>query len=107
MLSLKRYEGESIQIGSDVLVKLVAIMPGRQARLGIVAPRDVRIARTEIVQVDDSLPATIKLALVEQALADSLRTQNHYAKLLNSYDGGARLTFETPQAWVSRPRRAA
>jgi hypothetical protein len=40
-------------------------------------------------------------------LADSLRPQNHYAKLLNSYDGGKRLTFESSQAWLSHRKRAA
>ena len=47
MLILSRRVGESITIGNDVVVKVVALS-GNQIRLGITAPRGVRVLREEI-----------------------------------------------------------
>ena len=47
MLILSRRVGESITIGNDVVVKVVALS-GNQIRLGITAPREVRVLREEI-----------------------------------------------------------
>jgi carbon storage regulator len=47
MLILSRREGESLTIGDDVVVTVVAIN-GNQIRLGIAAPREVRVLREEI-----------------------------------------------------------
>ena len=47
MLILTRKPGESLYIGDDVKVFIVEIK-GNQIRLGIEAPRDVRIYREEI-----------------------------------------------------------
>lgn len=41
---------------------------------------------------------------LRHALMESLRLQSHYAKLLNDYDGGKRLTFESVDAWLKRLR---
>lgn len=38
------------------------------------------------------------------ALAESLKLQSHYAKMLNVYDSGERLTFETVESWIERLR---
>lgn len=51
MLVLTRRRGEAIQIGSDVTVRLVRIGPGK-ARLGIDAPREIRILRAELVDAE-------------------------------------------------------
>lgn len=37
-----------------------------------------------------------------RALEESVRLQAHYARLLNSYDGGARVAFESAAAWLAR-----
>lgn len=37
-----------------------------------------------------------------KALEESLKLQAHYAKLLNDYDGGHRLIFNTKEAWMNR-----
>ena len=50
MLILSRRVGESITIGNDVVVKVVALS-GNQIRLGITAPRGVRVLREEIFNV--------------------------------------------------------
>ncbi|HEY2388637.1 MAG TPA: carbon storage regulator CsrA [Candidatus Binatia bacterium] len=47
MLVLTRKVGESIRIGSDVTVQVLAIRGG-QVRIGLTAPSDVRIFREEI-----------------------------------------------------------
>lgn len=47
---------------------------------------------------------TLKSAarILHYALAESLNLQSHYARLLNGYDGGSRLTFDSPQQWIDR-----
>lgn len=47
MLVLSRLPGESIVIGGLVLVQVVEVR-GDKVRLGIVAPRDVRVDREEV-----------------------------------------------------------
>jgi carbon storage regulator len=47
MLILSRRIGESITIGNDIVVKVVAVN-GNQIRLGITAPREVLVLREEI-----------------------------------------------------------
>jgi len=38
------------------------------------------------------------------ALEESLALQAHYATLLNMYDGGHRMIFETLESWIKRLR---
>ncbi|MBI3304564.1 MAG: carbon storage regulator CsrA [Deltaproteobacteria bacterium] len=47
MLVLTRRPGESITIGDDIIVTVVAASGG-QVRLGITAPRNVQVLREEI-----------------------------------------------------------
>lgn len=47
MLVLSRRAGESVTIGNDIVIKVVSVS-GNQIRLGIVAPREVRVLREEI-----------------------------------------------------------
>jgi carbon storage regulator len=47
MLILSRRVGECVTIGNDITVKVVSIS-GNQIRLGITAPREVRVLREEI-----------------------------------------------------------
>ena len=47
MLVLSRRAGESVTIGNDIVIKIVSVS-GNQIRLGIVAPREVRVLREEI-----------------------------------------------------------
>ncbi len=47
MLILKKEIGETLMIGDDIHVTVVEVN-GRQVRLGIGAPRDVSIHRSEI-----------------------------------------------------------
>ena len=48
MLILSRRAGESVTIGNDIKVKVVSVS-GNQVRLGIEAPREVRVLREEII----------------------------------------------------------
>jgi carbon storage regulator len=47
MLMLTRRAGEAILIGDDIWVTIVAV-DGAQVRVGVSAPKDVRIDREEI-----------------------------------------------------------
>jgi carbon storage regulator len=49
MLILGRRPGESVTIGEDVVITVVSVS-GNQVRLGITAPRQVRVLREEIYQ---------------------------------------------------------
>lgn len=49
MLVLTRMEGESILIGDDTRVTLLEIRGG-QIRIGIEAPRDVPVMRSELLE---------------------------------------------------------
>lgn len=47
MLVLTRKEGQRIRIGDDIWIELVSVV-GSAVRIGIEAPPDVNIVRTEI-----------------------------------------------------------
>ncbi len=49
MLVLARKVNESITIGDDVVIKVIGV-EGMQVRLGIDAPRNVRVLRQEIYE---------------------------------------------------------
>jgi carbon storage regulator len=52
MLVIGRREGDSVVIGPDVRVTLVRV-GGGTVRLGIEAPADVRIVRSELLEEDE------------------------------------------------------
>ena len=45
------------------------------------------------------------LAYVNKCLDKSVELQSHYARLLNEYDGGKRMTFRNGDAWMIRLRQ--
>lgn len=47
MLVLSRKPGESICIGDDIIITLVRVS-GSAARIGVTAPRNVKIVRSEL-----------------------------------------------------------
>lgn len=47
MLILSRRPGESITIGDDIVVTVVGVS-GNQIRLGVTAPREIRVLREEV-----------------------------------------------------------
>jgi carbon storage regulator len=60
MLILSRRPGESLTIGDEITVTVIGVS-GNQIRLGIVAPRDVRVLREEIcraIQEENRAAAT-------------------------------------------------
>ena len=42
------------------------------------------------------------MSKLKNALTESVKLQSHYAKLLNMHDGGKRISFESPEAWMAR-----
>jgi len=53
MLILTRRPGESIQVGEEIEISVLEIR-GNQVRLGINAPADVLVLRSELVQAKPS-----------------------------------------------------
>ena len=49
MLVLSRKKGESIHIGNDIEIKVIAV-EGDQIKLGIVAPKNISVHRSEIFE---------------------------------------------------------
>lgn len=45
-----------------------------------------------------------RVATLEKALSESLKLQSHYASLLNQWDGGHRIGFDSAEAWIRRLR---
>ena len=52
MLVLSRKDGEQILVGDDVIIKVLSIAGGR-VRVGIEAPRNVPIRRSELTPSSD------------------------------------------------------
>ena len=48
MLILTRRPGEAIQIGEEVIVRVLSVN-GSQIRIGIEAPKETNIVRTELI----------------------------------------------------------
>ncbi|GAV21300.1 carbon storage regulator [Mariprofundus micogutta] len=53
MLILTRKKGEAIAIGDNIQIQVLNVKGG-QVRIGIDAPREVRVNREERVEVEDS-----------------------------------------------------
>ena len=51
MLVLSRRHGEEIHVGDNVVIKVLAVTHGR-VRVGIEAPRDVQVRRSELLAAD-------------------------------------------------------
>ena len=52
--------------------------------------------------VEESIKYSDKELLI--ALKESLKYQDHYAEILNAYDGGERRIFGSIDAWIKRLR---
>ena len=69
MLVLTRRVDEAVVIGKDVVVRVLGVEKNGQVRLGIEAPRDVRILREEL---RSEVSAVNRLALASGDLLDQL-----------------------------------
>jgi carbon storage regulator len=56
MLTLTRKRTESVIIGDGIIITLVDIGPGGKVRLGITAPKDVTILRSELLERQETRP---------------------------------------------------
>lgn len=55
MLILTRRIGETLLIGDDITIKVVGIN-GNQVRIGIDAPLDVQVLRSELLKESETAP---------------------------------------------------
>lgn len=60
MLILERFNGQSILVGNDIVVTIFNANCGR-ARVGIQAPKDIKILREELVEQGNEKGNTVKL----------------------------------------------
>ena len=58
MLVLSRKSMEQIQIGDNVVVTVLEIH-GNKVRIGISAPREIRVLRSELQQLPPELPSDL------------------------------------------------
>jgi len=52
MLILSRKVGEKIRIGDNIEIMVTSMEPGK-VRLGIIAPRDVQVLRSELLKPEE------------------------------------------------------
>lgn len=102
--------GEPSQEVGGVMVTLAALCETLGYDMEVAARVELdRILKPEIMEkirakqasksVGSALPVTDE---VREALEESVRLQNHYAELLNQYDGGERMQFKNGDAWIER-----
>ena len=68
MLVLTRKTGESIMIGDDIELKIISV-EGDQVKLGIAAPRSVKVYRSEIykaIQEENRAPLNSSIDLLKE-----------------------------------------
>ncbi len=51
MLVLRRHAGESFLVGDDIEVRVLEVA-GRQVKIGVIAPREIVIRRTELEELN-------------------------------------------------------
>ena len=68
MLVLTRREGESFKLGDDIEIEILDIKPG-VVRVGIRAPRSVRVLRSELVE---AVAANNQESLSDEAGTDAV-----------------------------------
>jgi len=52
MLVLTRKVGERLVIGGNIVIEVVSVSPGK-VRVGVTAPREVEVLRSELVDASD------------------------------------------------------
>ena len=72
MLVLTRKLGEEIVIGGDIRVTVVEVANGR-VKLGIVAPKSVRVDRTEVREQREKADAPLPPAVIQTRLTESAK----------------------------------
>jgi hypothetical protein len=68
--------------------------------MNVESTEDLRLERDKAQ--NDASRLRGELAWVTAALERSIRLQSHYARLLNMYDSGERMSFENAEAWLAR-----
>ncbi len=81
MLVLARKVNESITIGDDVVIKVIGV-EGMQVRLGIDAPRNVRVLRQEVFEKirDENILSARGTASAFRMAADFFKTKDRKKK---------------------------
>ena len=70
MLVLTRKQAEQIQIGENVVITILRVK-GQSVRIGIEAPRDVRVLRAELPKSADQTDDSPSISLAAESIKDS------------------------------------
>lgn len=74
MLVLQRRVGESICVGDDIEVRVLSIR-NRQVKIGVIAPKEVEIRRSELEEINRSAVVADWRTTLLPALAKRLQKQ--------------------------------
>lgn len=69
MLVLSRKEGESLVIGEEISITILSVEPGGQVNIGICAPKEVLVLRSELqkaASVNQDAASTASATLVDE-----------------------------------------
>jgi len=70
MLVLTRKQAEQIQIGENVVITILRVK-GQSVRIGIEAPREVRVLRAELPKTADQSGQSQSISVAADAISDS------------------------------------
>jgi len=95
----------------DFFMEMEAYANRRAAHLQAEVEQQKEWSR-KLAQDADKVAADLRAAearrrVLEEALAQSVSLQSHYAMLLNGWDGGDRLQFKDFEEWIARLRALA
>ncbi|TWT76232.1 hypothetical protein CA13_67240 [Planctomycetes bacterium CA13] len=99
MLVLSRKLNEKIQIGDNITITLIRVEGGK-VRLGIDAPRDIRVLRAELEAIDPASldPASLDPASLDPASREDDRDSESELSQISDREGA----FAHPVAMPSR-----
>jgi len=78
MLVLTRKATEQIQIGENVVITILRVK-GQSVRIGIEAPRDVRVMRAELPKTSAITEETLESGITEEPAKDHSASHSHSA----------------------------
>src|ERR1051326_1886678 len=70
MLVLTRKQAEQIQIGENVVITILRVK-GQSVRIGIEAPREVRVIRAELPKIADQTDESHGISVAARSIEDS------------------------------------
>ena len=89
MLVLSRKEGESLVIGEEISITILSVEPGGQVNIGISAPKEVLVLRSELqkaASVNQDAASTAADFLVDELRSAMLQRRAEVSQPSNTPD---------------------